>query len=357
MAGPPAASVEAPPTPVGCEVRCTSRSLWWLRRPVLIVLAALVSSTAHGYGEPDGSGRPSRKERLVLTLTNQIRQAPHDWPGWDTSLAPGTPLNAVGGHGSLFESARFHADDMATNQFFAHESSDGTPFGDRINRFFSGGGAAENIYAATFDDPFSAMDGWMNSDTGHRENILRPGWTWLGVGYARGAGRHYYVQNFGETRSAAIPMIPAAASREIPVGKLELIANYFDANRKNADTVQAVVGATVHDLPRTSGQPANGTHRLTIDRPSSCEKLVFKASSSAGTARYPSSGAFLVGAGCSGEYTAQGGAADPSGAATTGPTIIDAQDGGGCRCVSAPPGPGVGLVLLGLLGLLIRRRR
>ena len=45
--------------------------------------------------------------------------------------------------------------------------------------------------------PAEAMRDWMQS-TGHRENILNPVFTEIGIGYAIGAGgRPYYVQVFG----------------------------------------------------------------------------------------------------------------------------------------------------------------
>ena len=176
----------------------SNEAFWWtlfsaggmvaaLLIPVLIFSTALAPgfgweafTDALAYGEPDADGRPSRRERFLLTLTNQIRCDPHAWPDWDTSLAPGTALNPVGGLPDLFQSARFHADDMATNVFFSHTSSDGTDAGARIGRFFSGP-AGENIYFhGGSDDPYTAMTGWMNSE-GHRINILRDGWTWLGA--------------------------------------------------------------------------------------------------------------------------------------------------------------------------------
>lgn len=58
------------------------------------------------------------------------------------------------------------------------------------------GTIGENI-AEGQNDPDTVMRQWMNS-TAHRANILKPGYTHLGVGYIRTrAGVEYWVQHFG----------------------------------------------------------------------------------------------------------------------------------------------------------------
>src|SRR5262252_4901194 len=102
--------------------------------PLLLLLPALI----YAYGEPASSDLPSHEERLVHVLTNQVRQAPHDWPGWDTSLASGDPRPPLVHEKGLEQAARFHADDMAAHDFFSHDSSDGTSFAVRITHYFPG---------------------------------------------------------------------------------------------------------------------------------------------------------------------------------------------------------------------------
>jgi hypothetical protein len=138
----------------------------------LILLALLVPSTAFAYGEPDADGLPNHKERLLHVLTNQLRQAPHEWPNWDTSLASDDPRPPLAHNAGLAEAARFHADDMKANGCFTHESCDGTTFNARVARYFNGAGASENLYSAFADkSERSAITGWMNSTMGHRENM------------------------------------------------------------------------------------------------------------------------------------------------------------------------------------------
>jgi len=54
---------------------------------------------------------------------------------------------------------------------------------------------AENILWNMSDRPADAMQQWMNS-SGHRANILRNGYTHIGVGVHRSGGRTYVVQIF-----------------------------------------------------------------------------------------------------------------------------------------------------------------
>lgn len=106
-------------------------------------------------------------------------------------------------------SARYHAADMAHDNYFNHASYDkggrkvcGTF--ERIKKF--GGGSAENI-AAGGSSPEGTMRQWMNSP-GHKRNILSSGAKSLGVGYYYKRGlnnkwRHYWVQNFSRDATNA----------------------------------------------------------------------------------------------------------------------------------------------------------
>lgn len=97
---------------------------------------------------------------------------------------------------NLARAARYHAADMATEGYFAHDSFDvenGVETKvcdtfDRISKF--GKGYAENI-AAGSTSPEGAMNQWMNSP-GHKRNILSDNTT-IGVGLYKG----YWVQVFG----------------------------------------------------------------------------------------------------------------------------------------------------------------
>jgi uncharacterized protein YkwD len=90
-----------------------------------------------------------------------------------------------------------HTLDQASMNKMSHTGSNGSKMGDRIkdaDYIFSSAG--ENV-AYGFGDAATVMKGWMNS-AGHRQNILNPSFTEIGIGYAEGAdGRPFWTQDFG----------------------------------------------------------------------------------------------------------------------------------------------------------------
>ncbi|TVU51997.1 MAG: hypothetical protein EA414_19910 [Arthrospira sp. PLM2.Bin9] len=127
-----------------------------------------IPTTGHG----DGSNPSFEQE--VLELVNQERA--------NFGLQPlvEEPL--------LTQAARTHSTNMALQDFYSHTGADGSEFTDRIlaTGFSITGASAENIYASP-RTPQAAVDGWMKSP-GHRENILNPDFTQIGVG-------HYFLEN------------------------------------------------------------------------------------------------------------------------------------------------------------------
>lgn len=318
-----------------------------------LAAAVFTPSVAQAYGEPSAAGVPNHKERLLHVLTNQIRQAPHDWPDWDTSLETPTARGPLALHTDLLALARFHGNDMAANRCFSHESCDGTPFGTRAQRFFSGP-TGENIYTATGDDKArSAMTGWMNS-TGHRENILRPQWNLLGTGFT-GISQIYYVQNFGQASAVEMPAIPGGAVEVLDSTTIRIIANHYDPDQQAPASFEAILGDRRVALSLVAGAAGHQTFQASTDRPSGCEPLFFVSTDASGSRSvFPTDGALLVGQACTAEYTTERRGnipGDPSG------MTIGANDAeGGCRCVDTGPAAGW-LALLFVPLLAIRRDR
>lgn len=108
-------------------------------------------------------------------------------------------LSYVTSDEKLSASARVRAQEIS--QLFSHQRPDGSSFASIFRQFgikpYTWG---ENI-AAGQPDASSVVDGWMNSE-GHRENILRPEFTKMGVGYfyttdgAYPYWSHYWTQLF-----------------------------------------------------------------------------------------------------------------------------------------------------------------
>jgi len=129
-------------------------------------------------------------EQEVIVLVNQERSA-HG-------------LSALVRSQSLTNAARYHAADMAHDNYFDHDTYDRIDgqltkrcgAWARISTYYSGANG-ENA-AAGYGTPAAVMSGWMNSP-GHKSNILNPSTTAIGVGYANGPGdyHHYWVQDFG----------------------------------------------------------------------------------------------------------------------------------------------------------------
>jgi uncharacterized YkwD family protein/spore coat assembly protein SafA len=121
-------------------------------------------------------------EEEVLSLVNQerskigLRPLEMDW--------------------ELSRVARMKSQDMAQKNYFSHTSPTyGSPF-DMMKQFgINFRTAGENI-ASGQRTPKEVMESWMNSQ-GHRENILKPDYTHLGVGYYQGGSYgHMWTQMF-----------------------------------------------------------------------------------------------------------------------------------------------------------------
>jgi len=118
-------------------------------------------------------------EQAVLNLTNAERQK--------AGLKPLQIDN------KLMNSARQKSTDMATKNYFSHTSPTyGSPFDQMKSNGISYRAAAENI-AMGQRSAEEVVKGWMNSP-GHRQNILTPNFTHIGIGYD--ANGNYWTQQF-----------------------------------------------------------------------------------------------------------------------------------------------------------------
>lgn len=92
--------------------------------------------------------------------------------------------------------ARQKSEDMRDNNYYDHTSPTyGKPCDHMRKEKVKFGYCGENI-AAGQKTPQDVMGAWMNSE-GHRENILNPNYTHIGVGYAEGGHYEtYWTQQF-----------------------------------------------------------------------------------------------------------------------------------------------------------------
>src|SRR3990170_7137897 len=131
-------------------------------------------------------------EYLVHELTNQERK--------------NYGLSQLAFNSEIIQIARGHSLDMASREYFAHETPEGFTPSDRAEQ--SGyscqkivglliySGIAENIFQGYLFDSYYTVNGWMNSP-GHRENILTEVFDREGIGLEITQDYKVYVtQNF-----------------------------------------------------------------------------------------------------------------------------------------------------------------
>ncbi|MGB1206155.1 MAG: CAP domain-containing protein [Chitinophagales bacterium] len=161
--------------------------------------AIQTNSTSCPSGIENLSAQNLSFEQEVVVLVNELRQ--------DLGLAP------LKVSPTLTKAARYHAKNMAENNYFSHTSEDSNgseicaPFS-RIGAFYDWIAAAENI-AAGYNSPESVVEGWINSP-GHYANLISPYVYEVGVGYWYQEGGSYggvrWVQDFGR-RYNVYPLI------------------------------------------------------------------------------------------------------------------------------------------------------
>ncbi len=125
---------------------------------------------------PPGVEHLEKVEDLVFEMTNQARRAKGLEP-----LIKDDELRIV---------ARAYSDDMLVRHFFDHITPEGLSFDKRISKLYRHRVRfiGENIWDAIGYNPSEIhqlakeiMDSWLSSPT-HRENLLDPDFTHLGVG-------------------------------------------------------------------------------------------------------------------------------------------------------------------------------
>jgi uncharacterized protein YkwD len=146
------------------------------------LLALLVLPVA--ADEPKKDDPPALKlsddEQAFLDMTNAERAK--------------EKLPALTANRTLFAVARAHAANMAKQGKMEH-TLDGKAAKDRVDAAgYDYRRVGENIAKAEGASPADVMKGWMDSKT-HRENILQPAFTEIGLGVAvSDKGEAYYTQ-------------------------------------------------------------------------------------------------------------------------------------------------------------------
>lgn len=171
---------------------------------------------------------------LGLVFNSWLTRAQHDVLGYATdisvnSLLQGTNqqriangLGSLALNSQLSQAAQSKANDMATRDYWSHNTPDGqTPWTFIIATGYSYQSAGENL-AYGFASASDTVTGWMNSP-GHRANILNASYQEVGFGIANspnfvGTGPETivvaeYAQPVATTAQTPPPPAPVAASQ------------------------------------------------------------------------------------------------------------------------------------------------
>lgn len=135
--------------------------------------------------------------RKVVELVNEARDKARKWGRSEFKAVPPLTLSA-----RLNQAALMHSQDMANRKFFEHVGSDGSKVGDRVTRVGYGWRTAGENIAIGAQTPEAVVQGWLASP-GHCANLMSPGFTEMGIGYAldrKSEAGIYWTQVFATPR-------------------------------------------------------------------------------------------------------------------------------------------------------------
>ncbi len=270
---------------------------------VLFLMSRLSAPAMAGYGDVDADGLPSWEERDLHVWTNVVRVEPEAWDdqyraggcSFDSFLAgEKVHLPPLGYDRNLNDAGRYHSQDMVDNNHFAHESSDGTSFQDRIARYYDVPFAGENIAYGYPDGFTTVMQGWMCS-SGHRANIMLDGYTELGTGVVG----TYYTQDFGGgERDWPHPVQMGNHEQKSATHDATFRADWYAAD--GPASFDVVVDGIAFPLALEYGEAQMGIYAADVaPEATSCHQYYFHWEESDGTtAVFPEEGSYTYGESC-----------------------------------------------------------
>jgi len=147
-------------------------------------------------------------------------------------------LNSLTGSAVLGAAAQKKIDDMLAQQYFEHVSPTGVGPAELVDGIgYEYIRVGENLALGNFENDAALVQAWMDSP-GHRENILKPGFSELGIAVGQGEfeGRQTWlaVQTFALPLSAC-PTPNPATQREFDTKKAEAEALVNSLNSSSLD--------------------------------------------------------------------------------------------------------------------------
>ena len=272
---------------------------------VLISITMLPMALA-GYGDVDDEGFPNYEERGVHLWTNAVRVDPEAFDAEyqssgctfaDFEPSEQTPKQLLYFDRNLNIAGRFHSQDMYDNNWFEHESSDGTSFFDRVARYYTESSYVGENIAAGYPSPYSSvMHGWMCS-AGHRSNIMLADYNELGTGVISA----YYTQDFAAGNADSDG--PVAMGIHDDVSSAGEATFYVDWQDEAApDSVKIVIDGFGTELILEWGEDTLGifSGRVTPeDTEVGCHEYYFAWTTQSGiSGTFPEEGSYLYGSDC-----------------------------------------------------------
>ncbi|AFZ42832.1 SCP-like extracellular [Halothece sp. PCC 7418] len=176
-------------------------------------------------------------DQQILDLVNQARS--------NEGLSP------LSWNPQLDSAAESHSEDMALRDFVgSHIGSDDSNPSERISEAGYSGSPAlagvENI-GWGYPTPEAVVQGWMDSDMGHRDAILNPDADEIGVGYyylendtGNQNWNHYWTVTFGDAGSPPPPNVEPPQDESISVGVAPNYPPYSDTNSFHENLTERV---------------------------------------------------------------------------------------------------------------------
>ena len=233
---------------------------------LLIAILSLLPTTALAYGEKVDS-YPSLDERQIHLFTDMLRVDPMAFWDGEGEYSPVRPLIY---NFDLNRAAFAHAFDMNVNDCFQHESCDGTPMQDRVDKYYSGYVSLGENIAMGYESSYRAVfSGWLYSD-GHRANMLSNAFNELGTGYDEdgSAEGRWYVQDFGRREGLDEPYLTSGSHWPdgAPEGDVVTFATtFYHPDGFDPQRVWLALDEECHEMDLDVGQASFGAYAWALD--------------------------------------------------------------------------------------------
>jgi hypothetical protein len=265
---------------------------------MLAIAGFILVGPVWAYGESE-NGSPSWDQREMHTVTNLVRVDPLAWANdYDCSTKDfkadekqsKAPLYL---HLGLTDIAQQHSDDMKKFKFMAHESSDGTEFGDRVWPYYDGTTIGENVAKGYTNNWEVVIEGWMCS-AGHRVNIMAADFEDLGTGIA---GK-FHTQDFGGGAGTEHePLAMGVHSPKVPKTGVTFYTTWED--NKPPASLRVETDTVCEELELFVGNEERGGFRVEMDDEPGCVPYRFLYEESNGRqGALPTTGSWLYGKNC-----------------------------------------------------------